>query len=834
MKSARDYYKELKQKLFSKNSLYNIYDALDKEIANNMIKNGYSTKEVAKAFLEKSYALKNKSTKEVASYLESHIPKNNIFTQHEVSPIDEYLSEIKRYSFRFEDSFMKNDLDIVCNMLDKGYKLEDIANVLKEQSIFAKQVNDKKLTAIYCDKILKNINKERELRAGKIYSLAKKAYITKATALVNKYENYSKDNFNEFNEGSIVIDMMINDHFFPEIVEQVIRRNTFNTKANEAYFLNIMVKCRKIKQIYVDIAASVNKELRTEADAYKVFAHDYMQHTGTKILNGRDDQQIVKRMFAEKWTKDMIQKALLSSPVALEPGRNLDKYINTIISVVENDYKKVQNYLKEQLPLTKEAYNKKISAFSARLEDAGYVIDKHRSYYDGLAVFELLNEKHSPQNIIKILLDSPQALKKTNKVNKTPAGYANWIVSSAKKAMHFAKEILNFEDKSIPMDLGYKQLIKKGITPLDLYRQAIKERIAVYPSVASNLIKGFVDKDAIEKLLTRYPDMDKEALSDVLYKYSPRNMLPGIPAAYPARIMNEVIEKLKIANKFKENNELIQKEYNRQCGLATEGVDIGKNMDIWQDGRAALRMLLNNVDKDDIRAAIMTAARTASASAPLTYADKILNKVEAVKERLYSIKDYQPVPKSAQLTASDEYKDRIHQMYVKKKFVQSSMDFTIAKDMILENKFTIDEIRRAVRENSPIAIEPGRDGNYENYVEAKAREAIEAEKEKLNNYKVIPRIDAEKSSDAEYEYHKKQLQENIMLPYTSNMDNMIAQTMLIQGFAIAAIAETLNKKSPCAKLAQKHDYGVNIVHSIQKNLAKENIHSYTRTLMDNK
>ena len=837
MKPAKLMYKELSQKENNKNDLAALYTELDEKIVKSLTAEGYGTDDIEQAITSESYAVKNKPKQEVDAYLLQHVERNLASKKGLLPSKDAYLREKQKFYYRFEQLFLKKDLNIVCKMLDDKYPLKDTIQAVKDQSVFAVHISGAKNLTSYMDKVFHNINTERILRAGKVYELAKDSYIEKATAITDKYASSSKANYSAFHEGNVVVSMMINDHFFPEVIEQVLHRNSFYPKADDSYVKDIMDKCRKIQQSYQDIACAVSaKNVKTEDDAYRFFAREYMEHTHTSILNGRDDRKIVARMFKEKFPRTVIEKALQASPVSIEPGRNKDKYISTIIALVEDKYANRKAYSEKQYSVTKAMYDEKLEWLAKKLKEKGYIngIDKNRSYYDRIIARELLEEHQPISNIIRAIKEnSPQAVKKTNNPNKTPEGYANWIVNSAQKVLSAEKAIIHFNKKSIPNNVSYKQLMKMGFTPLDLYLQAIRERLDAYPSHAAMLTASFIDKDTVEKLLMRYPDFDKDALYKVIDGNSPRRLMPGIPEAYPGLVLNEVQERIKSVNKQKDYEKSIEKEYNRQCGLATEGVYNTNNMlSVWRDGRADLRMLLKHIDPADIKVAIVAAAKTAAIMVPLVYADDIIHKAQEVMERMEGIKNYSP--QQVQLrndlqndstenrdndkeNAADYYKQKLQELYEKKNFLQSSMDAAVMKNMILEDKFRIGDIRTAIKENSPIAIEPGRDDKYEDYVEAKARENIAREQQKLQNYKPIPRIEHEESAQDEYDYHKKQLQDNIDLPYTSDMDGMIAETMLTQGFTENLIADALSA-SPCAI---EPNYGTKMINQISHAM-KEN------------
>ena len=823
MKSALQAYKDLAEKEMPKKEINYLFLEIDHKIAAYLGEEGYSTDQIERAILHESPAVKNKSTEEIDRYLRHQVPRNLPENGVAIPVKVSYREKKEKFYSRFVDLFLKKDLHIFCKLLDDGYSLKEVMEAEHKCSLLSSQFDDKKVLSNYVDKVLAFVNPERILHTGKLYDLAKKVYLEKTLSIGDKYTSYSKSNYNAFHEGSIVISMMLQHNFSPEVIEEVLRRNSVYPQLNDQYIKDIMDKCQMIKEFYTDIKNTISpREVRTEEDAYRFFAREYMERTNTEILSGRDEQCIIARMYAEKFPREYVLKALAkASPVAIEPGRDKNRYISTVMTLVENKYENKKIFAMKQYPVTVNMYDEKIERLSQRLKEKGYTfgVEKNRSYYDAIVVCELLEEKQSALNIIRVIAEkSPLAIKKNSaNPDKTPEGYAKWIVHSAQKVLKAEKDLIAWENKDIPQNISYKKILETGITSLDLFKQAIHERLEAYPSLSAMLTAPFIDKDISEKLLTRYPDFNKEELYEILCQQSPRALMPGISTEYPEHVIHEVENRLEAAHKQKDYTKTVQEEYNKQCGLAAEGVNTDTNMSLYQDGRAALRMLMNHIDPMEVRNAIFESAKAAAMIEPLVYADGILSKAEAVRARMAAIKEYDPIQALPQ-TAEEDYKNRLSQKYREKNFLQSSMDAAIMKAMLLENKFKSSEIRQAIQENSPIAIEPGRDNKYEFFVEAQAKERIEQEKIKFRNYKPLPRIEREENAGKEYTHHRQELQKTIDLPYIPPMDALIAETMLIQGYKKDLIAEALID-SPCSDKQKK--YGLAVVRNAEKSLTSD-------------
>jgi len=821
LKSAVQAYKDLVEKEMPQKEVIYLFREMDGKIAKLLEEDGYGTEEIEKAVLRESIAVKNKPQEEIERYLHSKVPRNLSGNGLALSVYDAYRKKKMQFLHQFKKVFLTKDVHAFCKLLDLGYSLKEVMNAHCKVSFMRAQFDDEKILNGYMDQVMELVNPERILRTGKLYDFARKIYLEKASAIVNKYASYSKENYNVFHEGSVVISMMMQHKFFPEVIEEVLRKNSYFSQVNEAYIKDIMDQCQRVKQAYIDIARLTSpKDVRTEEDAYRFFAREYMEKTNTLILSGRDEQCIISRMYAEKFPREYILMALKkTSPVAIEPGRNKEQYISAVMASVENEYETKKNFALKQYPVTAALYDEKIERMEKRIKDKGYTfgIDKNRSYYDAMVARKLLEEKQSFANIVKVIADkSPMAVKKNpTNPNKTPEGYAKWITYSAQKVLRAEKDLLAWENKKIPKNVSYKKLTALGITALDLFKQAVHERLEAYPSLSGMLTASFVDKDIAEKLLTQYPDFDKEELYQTICQHSPRALMPGVSAQYPVDVMEEVEKRQSLAHEKEDYIKTVQEEYNKQCGLASEGVSTDSNMSLYQDGRAALRMLLQNIDPMDIRNALFEAAKAAEIIEPLVYADGILHKAEAVRERMEVIKEYEPSENQTQ-TAEEDYKNRLSKQYREKNFLQSSMDAMVMKDMLLENRFKSSEIRKAIQENSPIAIEPGRDDKYEAFIEAQAKERIAQEEMKLQNYRPIPRLEREKDAEKEYLYHRQQMQKIIDLPYSPLMDALIAETMLLQGFGKEMITSAL-EDSPCAD--KQANYGLSVVRNAEKNLS---------------
>ena len=114
----------------------------------------------------------------------------------------------------------------------------------------------------------------------------------------------------------------------------------------------------------------------------------------------------------------------------------------------------------------------------------------------------------------------------------------------------------------------------------------------------------------------------------------------------------------------------------------------------------------------------------------------------------------------------------------KKSFPDSNMDVEVYRDMKLEG-IDEDDIRLAIRSYSPSAMEAGRDeDSYCDFVKSSADFMLNEEKEKLDNYIVIPRLDEECTPDEEYEFQRRKMSDYISLPFSPDFDTKLARGLL--------------------------------------------------------
>ena len=96
-------------------------------------------------------------------------------------------------------------------------------------------------------------------------------------------------------------------------------------------------------------------------------------------------------------------------------------------------------------------------------------------------------------------------------------------------------------------------------------------------------------------------------------------------------------------------------------------------------------------------------------------------------------------------------------------------------------------------------MEAGRDeDSYCDFVKSSADFMLNEEKEKLDNYIVIPRLDEECTPDEEYEFQRRKMSDYISLPFSPDFDTKLARGLLEKNLEEGKVADIIDRLSPLA------------------------------------
>ena len=218
-------------------------------------------------------------------------------------------------------------------------------------------------------------------------------------------------------------------------------------------------------------------------------------------------------------------------------------------------------------------------------------------------------------------------------------------------------------------------------------------------------------------------------------------------------------------------------------GLASRGAQIqASEIGTYKDGRIAMKLLRQGRDEEDITRFLLTMARSDNRENPHHYAVEVMGRAKKSVEREEKIRTYQkPAEPLETPSFYHAYLMRMQNLYEQKGFVQSGKTFRKA------------DLQNGIAQYSPIAVEPGRDEKYAQYVTKESERRIKEAEDTLAHYLVILRPDAGTAED-EYAYQMTRLKDATILPYSEEMDEKIGQALL-QKYPEETVEEAMTKKS---------------------------------------
>ena len=145
-----------------------------------------------------------------------------------------------------------------------------------------------------------------------------------------------------------------------------------------------------------------------------------------------------------------------------------------------------------------------------------------------------------------------------------------------------------------------------------------------------------------------------------------------------------------------------------------------------------------------------------------------------------------------------------------------------------DGRYKTEQIQQVILDHSPVAAEPGRDENYADYVRRQAELKREKEKERIDNYIVVPRIQENRlTPHEEYEYLRNRAKEDLgitsgIMPMA--IDAAIFGCMLAEGFSGEATAAAVSVYAPKGwSETHTESYGDAVKKEVSKNSRQEAI-----------
>lgn len=727
------------------------------------------------------------------------------------------------------------DLTIAIRLMEQGHSALDIAKAIRTASpMLADYQNDPRGQNIYLNRIRENINAAFWQKSQTAASTVQDSYKKERDALQNAYTKEGRTRSYGLAEDSEIAVTLLTRGFSRENILTAIRRHTPAHDADASYFAVLETGLLQTQTRYQEIRDFHKERLTSPADAYRRYAKTYMAATKTRRLTDFDEQRIAEALYRditngkpiqddamESFLPFLRQGVLYASPVYTEPGRDSDRYIQSVLENFKSNYYAERSKAQETLPGVAKKLSQRVRTLKEEVQD--YINLHGDAFLDGVAAKELLQQGESQEHITASLFHNNLP----NFQNReTALTYAKTIFDSAQRSLHMEKEV-----EAIPL-LPKQGSVRSKDEVLKLYRQILKERTLRNPGFLFELTEPYADRDAAEEILNRFKGIDTGVLKEAIMEGSPRANLPGIPPDYADQVLSQAQGRLRRALTYQKQQTEREKNFNRLRGLSTGGVygEEDTPMSRLKDGRVTCKMLRQGMNEDDIRRYLLALANPKGdgiTPEQRQYADQILLTSKNVLIREQTIVQFlSPQDKP---TCRSQYLQTMQRAYQSKGFFQASMDVAACKTL-KQAKFSLKEIRLTIAQNSPVAIEPGRDEGYLDYVNSQADQEILRDKEREQNYVVLPRLTTKADGKRipcpeELHYQRQKMQEDLKLLPTPAGDAKIARALLNSGYSERELEDALDaeplQSETHSEQGEEVHYGERILKTVREYMQEE-------------
>lgn len=719
---------------------------------------------------------------------------------------------------------LARDLYTVARMLKEGYSLRDVVKELKRLFLARTGVSGAKAAKAagdYANKVLGMVNEE--LRRGSKEDIPKACDEIEAWLASSQLRLKNLDNtpMTLGQKGNMLARMVVVDGFSLPTVEEAASQALGFKDENE--LREVLSSCREISDRYRAInEVKMKSHAKSYGDVYRQYAKEYMEMTGTSFLTPKDDERILATLCMEiryavqkklpnteqgrKQLDDYMRLEILpgcnkaveeASPVAAEGWRNRPQYAFSVLHGTE--------HFSELMKNNEEKYEKTQSLAKDFFDEFDQEQEEARRIYpdttlDTELAKKLIFERQGEPFIRRAVEEHTRLSARDNIIADNFASmgdYASAIVRGAKDS-YTREQILLYSDRPrIPQKMSYAQLKEQGISANELYLDAVKERLELYPTFRLHMADPSIDEELAASIITRHPNIDLEELQNAIAENSPRAAILGISTSYAETVVKHAKSELEQVER-RERQMADQKTlFNQSRGFSRIAYSEDPVED-YQNCKVAIDMLQDNVPEVDVRQMIKDIApQEGLNSNPDLYASMIVGSARRVLERSENILEYRRNP-ALPADIKDLYMEKAQKILEKKGFADSNMDVEIYKQMKLEGMAEGD-IQNAVKRFSPSALEAGRDEvSYCEFVKVSADFIINEEQEKLDNYLVIPRMDEDCTLDEEYEFQRKKMTDYISLPFRPAFDTKLARGLLDKKMEEDKVADVINRLSPVA------------------------------------
>ena len=820
MAEIKKAYRRAMAGLLPMEKLAGVYKEIDMEAMVRFSEAGYSWEEIKSGLMGESFYLERLgeagAETALAKILPEGIEPGNIkaIGSDKAQEMGRIYQEVReRYQERLKDIFAPADQEALSALLDQGFTEREAHKFMQADGCFPQQIMSSQHTDAYANEVFRSVAEERGAKAEEEREACEEALEKYAELGATHYNQENEWSF--FQEGQLAISLLMQDKFMPETVYEAMDARWHGQSHEHLDELeNLMEKAQQVKRAYLNIGeVPAFGQGQSPIAVYRSYLKRYMDEKGLNQLTFYDEREIIGQMEADGYPAKYLPQAIhRASPVAIEPGRITEKYIEALLDRGEVKGAIFDTADASTLDMYKNCLETYEKGFRQEGHDGG-ITGNFRKYFDCLAVMSLIRKNRSEEEIEKAVMEFSPDVEDGRKKD-----YAREIMTKARRLIQRMQEWLENAEDKLPAGKSVKELAALKYKAEEIWKRLLQERLAITPSLAGRLWEKGVDRDMTEYCLLRFPDIDRNALHSVIEK-SPRSILldrTGLAESYDYadEILSSVAEQMAENAAQMAEDDALEEEYSRQTDLAAEGVEMDATSE-YQLGQGALQLMMHGYDTLAIRNALLKKINHNSAKAKETnsrtvapYVDNILQRVRNAYSRILSIKVYEQGKDIQANAAEAEYKAEMKKLWQKNKVMRPADDESITAKLLARHKKEL--VIAALLACSPWTALPGVTGVYvHNYLIRRAQQELLNAQRRLA--KERPRKREKQSEDISEEYARERedmARRHSTLPYSMKMDELVAMSLLMAGFSAAAVGTVLDEESPCR--GQQQNYGASV------------------------
>ena len=386
-------YRRLMNRLLPENKLAALYEGIDREAMAAFSEAGYSWEEIKSGLVDSSFYLGRLDDAGIAGALAKILPAGieagriAALSSDKAGEMRRIYQEVReRHEQEIASLFVSADQEALNSLLDQGFSERDAHEFMQDDGYFVQQIKESQYADRYANNLFRAVAEERGIKADADIEECEKAAEEFSKFLGSTQDKATGWNFHA--EGQVAIYLLVQEKYMPETVYDVMdgRLHSYE-RAPVDELEKLMEKAQQVKNAYLSIEeAPAFGQGKSPVAVYRSYLKRYMAEKGCALLSFADEQAVIRQMledgFPQKFLPQAIQKG---SPVAKEPGRLEDKYIEALLydgEVKETTTAKADVSALDMYKNRLEAYDK---AFGWNFHAEGQV-----------AIYLLVQEKYMP------------------------------------------------------------------------------------------------------------------------------------------------------------------------------------------------------------------------------------------------------------------------------------------------------------------------------------------------------------------------------------------------------------------------------------------------------